>query len=523
MPDPNRERLARSGALSLGGSAFAALAALALTALVSNSYGPGGTGIFFQGVAVFTVVTQVLRLGTNSALIRFISARRAETGLTDAWRITLVALGPVLVLSGIVAAAIAWGAVPLAGFLAPAPDAGDLADLLVALAPFVVIGSVLGVLQTIARLVRGVGTFTVLQSVALPASRLVVVLAVIVLAGTAHGADTAFLGWLAVQAPWLVVTAIVVAAPLIADRRRARARVTPTSTREFWAFSAPRAVGASLETALDWSDVLVVAALTSPREAGIYAVVTRAVRAGQIIDRAMRIAVSPRISHLLALGDREAATRLHTAVTRGLVLLSWPFYLALALLGPAVLSLFGPGFESGQAALAILAGAMMISSASGMLQSVLLQGGRSSWQMYNKAAVLGVNIGLSLLLVPVLGITGAAVSWLACLILDTALAAWQVHRLMGVRLEPRALLLPGLVPLVVFGIGCTVIRIVAGDSLAGLLVGLPLLCGVYLVVIRLLRSRLGVSLALFRRSPGRAATDEQPQGASQPPAAGGER
>ena len=510
---PARESLARSGVLSLGGSAFAALAALALTALVSNSYGPSGTGVFFQGVAVFTVVTQVLKLGTNSAIIRFIAGAPQQA---DSWRITLMAVIPVLLVSGLVAVAIALGASPLAELLAPAADADRLAGLLVSLAPFIVIGSVLGVLQTVARLVRGVGTFTILQSIALPASRLLVVAAVVTLAGGAGGgADGAFFGWLAVLAPWLVITIAVVAGPLLADRRRGRAvpGENPASARTFWAFSAPRAVGASLETALDWSDVLVVAALTSPRDAGIYAVVTRAVRAGQVVDRAMRIAVSPRISHLLAVGDRAAATTLHTSVARGLILLSWPFYLTLAILGPAVLALFGPGFAAGQLALAILAVAMMVSSASGMLQSVLLQGGRSPWQMYNKAAVLALNIGLSLLLVPMVGITGAAVSWLACLLLDTGLAAWQVHRLMGVRLQPRALVPSAVLPLLVFGLGCLGIRMLAGDSLLGLFIGVPALALVYVTALRMFGRRLGFSRSLSRRSTPMA--DQQPKRAGE--------
>ena len=524
--DPARESLARSGSLSLVGSAFAALAALVVTALVSNTYGPQGTGVFFQAVAIYTVASQVLKLGTNSALIRFVSARRARTGDTDAWRITLVATLPVLLVSGFAAAVIALFSHPLADLLAPPDDASRLAAILVTMAPFIVIGAVLGVLQTVARLVRGVGAFTVLQSITLPLSRIVVTLALIALA---FSADAAFVGWMAVLPVWLLVTIIVIAGPLVQDRRRQRAsgtdRAESTTIRAFWSFSAPRAVGAALETALDWSDVLVVAALTSPAEAGIYAVVTRAVRAGQVIDRAMRIAVSPRISHLLSLDDRATATALHTSVTRMLVLLSWPFYLALAILGPSVLSLFGDGFASGAPALAILAVAMMVSSASGMLQSVLLQGGRSSWQMYNKAAVLALNIGLSIVLVPLIGISGAALSWMACLLLDTALAAWQVHRSMGVRLEPGALLLGAALPLSVFGAGCAALRLIT-DALPGvaplatLLPGLAVVSLLYIGAVWLLRSRLGLIPASGLRA---SATDQQSQGAHEAAPTGGDR
>ena len=497
-----RESLARSGGLSLFGSAFAALSALALTALIGNGFGPAGTGVFFQAVAVFTVVSQVLRLGSNSSIIRFISAQRALVGIDDSWRISLLAIVPVAVIATGVGILMAVFASPLGHFLAPAENATELARIIASMAPFVVVGAVLSVLQTITRMVRGVGAFTLLQSILLPLSRLAVAIAVLTLA---LGADTAFFGWMAVLPLWLVVTVAVVAQPLNRDRIAAGA-VHPrdrTSMSEFFSFSAPRAVGASLETALDWSDVLVVAALTTPAQAGVYAVATRAVRAGQIVDRAMRIAVSPTISKLLAQRKLDDARRLHTAVTRFMILASWPFYLTLAVMGPAVLSLFGDGFEDGWIVLALLSGAMMVSSAAGMLQSVLLQGGRSSWQMYNKAVVLVVNVGLNLFLVPLLGITGAAISWVVSLSVDTTLAAWQVHRGMGVRLEPRSLLGATVLPLLVFGVGNAVVRLIAGATLPGLLIGLPVLVVLYAGLVWLLRTRLGIDSVLDRFLPAR--------------------
>jgi len=499
------ESLARSGVTSLVGSAFAALAAFVLTIVISRGYGPDGTGVFFQAIAVFSVVSQVLRLGTNSAIIRFVSAQRALTGVGDSWRVTLAAIVPVAIVSGITGACLALFASPLAAALAPRGYEADLAGILRTMAPFVVAGSVLAVLQTVTRLVNGVGTFTLLQSILLPLSRLAVAITAIALA---LGIDAAVLGWMAVLPLWLAVTVLVLVRPLRRDHLLSRSLGERVSWRTFWAFSAPRAVGASLETALDWSDVLIVAALTSPAEAGIYAVATRAVRAGQIIDRAMRIAVSPTISRLLAEAELhphrlDDARRLHTAVTRLLILTAWPFYLALAILAPSVLSLFGPGFESGSAALAILAAAMMLSSASGMLQSVLLQGGRSSWQMYNKAGVLTINIALSLALVPMLGITGAAVSWLACIAVDTAIAAWQVHRGLGVRLEPRAIAVSTLLPLVVVGLGCTALRLLAVPAPLDLAVGVPTLALLYAITVWLLRSRLGIDRVLQRLIPER--------------------
>lgn len=497
------ESLARSGILSLVGSAFAALAALGLTALIGRGFGPEGTGVFFQGVAIFTVASQVLRLGTNSAIVRFTASQRALTGVSDSWRIIIVSCLPVAIVAILVGASFALFSAPLAAILAPIEQRDDLQQLLIQMPIFIAAGAIVSVLQTVLRMVAGVGAFTLLQSILLPLSRLVATAVVVALALTARDA---FLWWMLVLPAWLLVTVVVLIAPLRREKRDRGSTAAPrVGFGEFWAFSGPRAVGSALETGLDWSDVLIVAALTSPTQAGIYAVATRAVRAGQIVDRAMRIAVSPRISALLAVGDLGTATRLHTAVARLMILTAWPFYLTLALLGPAVLALFGAGFTVGAPALAILAIAMMVSAASGMLQSVLLQGGRSSWQMYNKAVVLGCNILLTLLLVPVIGISGAAVSWVVSLALDTGIAAWQVHRLIGVRLQPRSLLFAAAVPLVVFGVGCTATRILAGDSLLGLAVGLPVTLIAYAVVVWTLRRRLGIHDALdgvVRAVPG---------------------
>jgi O-antigen/teichoic acid export membrane protein len=489
-----RESLAASGIVSLVGSAIAALSALVLTAVIGNGLGASGTGLFFQAVAIFTIASQVLRLGTNSAIIRSIAARSATSGVGDAWRTTLIAVLPVLLVSAIAGAAMLLFAGELAAWLSPPGASSELQQHIVTLAPFVAVGAVLAVLQTVSRMVRGVVTFTVLQSVLLPLSRLIAIALALALA---LGTTAIFAAWLWVLPVWLLVTVAVVTRPLVVDARASRRlpRAERTGLRGFWAFSAPRAVGASLETALDWTDVLIVAALTSPAEAGIYVVATRTLRAGQVVDRAMRVAVSPTISRLLALGELDEARALHTSVARLMILATWPYYLVLAVLGPAVLQLFGDGFAGGVIVLAILAAAMMVSAASGILQSVLLQGGRSSWQMANKTVVLAINVSLNLLLVPLLGIVGAAISWVVSLIVDTAIAAWQVHRGMGVRLQPAELVRAALVPLVVFGIGCTIIRLTAGASLTALAVGLPLLLVVYLASLWLLQSQLGIDAA----------------------------
>ena len=508
------ERLARSGSMSLFGSGFAALIALALTVVIANGFGAYGTGLFFQALAVFTIASQVMRLGTPSGLVKFISEQRAFGRRGEMWRSIAIAVLPVAAIATLGAVAISLYADEVAAWLAPESERVFFAEVLRSMGPFVVVGSVLAVLQTATRMISGVGVFTLLQSVLLPASRLLAVAMAIVLSWNALEAFQAYLG---VLPAWLVVTIVILTRPLVRDWK-VRAEGTEgfaPAVRRFWRFSGSRAIGGAFETALEWSDVLIVAVLGSPMAAGIYAVATRTVRAGQIVDRAMRLAVSPRISELLARAEVPAAIRLHTIVTRVMILINWPYYLLLATMGPIVLSIFGSQFTEGAIVLAVLAGAMMLSAAAGMLQSVLLQGGKSSWQMYNKGLILGLSIGLNVALVPWIGILGAAITWAACVVVETAIAAWQVHQRMGVRLEPKKLLLAMALPLTIFGLGGMVLRFVFEPSPLVLLIGVLILGSVYLVLLWFLRDRLHIT-PLWHEIPvlGRWASRER---ASVPP------
>lgn len=493
------ERLARSGSVSLVGSGFSALAALGLTVLIGNGIGATGTGFFFQAVGIFTITSHVLRLGTNSSVVKMISEQNAFRRRGEAWRTTLIAIVPVVFASGIAALVMTIFSEELASWLGSAGQGDSLSGSLRLMAPFIVMFTVLSVLFTVARMTRGILAFTLLQNVLLPLSRLGVVAIAVVL--TLDGPET-FRAWLIPIPFWLVVAALVLAPPFIADwrRRNESQESTGDAVRKFWGFSGSRAVGGSLEIALEWSDVLIVAALSSPTAAGIYAVATRTVRAGQLVDASMRVAVSPRISELLSRSALVEARELHTTVTRAIVLGNWPYYLLIATMGPAVLSMFGSEFITGDIVLVILAGAMMVLSGAGMLQSVLLQGGKSSWQMYNKAVALAVSVGLNLLLVPSWGIFGAALTWAVVILLDTLIAGWQVHRRMGVRLEPRKLVLAMTLPLSVFGVGGLALRLLIGPTLPVLLIGGLALSVLYLGVLWWLRGRLGIE-SLWQEIP----------------------
>ena len=494
------ERLPVAGAVTFGGTVTNAGLTFLMTGIIGNALGTASTGLFFQATAVFAILAAALGMGADTALVRALSRERA-LGRPDALIPTVVAaFVPVLVVS-IVAATALWLAAPtLARIMNPAAPL-EAQSLIRGLAPFLPAAPMLGLTLGACRGLGRYLPYTALQSILVPASRVVLLLVVL---STSRDVEPVVLAW---AAP--LVLAVLLGVPvLVRLLRRMKPSAAPLDRTgasigavalPLWSFALPRGGAALLERALDWSDVLIVIAFAGPADGGVYAVVTRVASIGYLLETAARVVTGPKISHALALGDLDAARAIFADVTRGLVLGSWPLYSLLIVFATPVLSLFGPGFSSGAPALAAISVAMMTATAAGMLQSFLLMGGRSHWQLMNRGIQLLTLVGLCLLLVPHLGVLGAALAWVAAILVDALLAGTQVFRRMGVRSSPRLIAVPCLAAVGVFGAGGWLVRLALGETVTALVTSV-LVCGaLYLAVCARWRRELGITALLGQR------------------------
>jgi O-antigen/teichoic acid export membrane protein len=294
----------------------------------------------------------------------------------------------------------------------------------------------------------------------------------------------------------MVNTAVATSAP---SALRPRAVVI----REFWTFSSGRALSSVLEIAIVWSDVLIVAALTGSREAGIYAAASRFVTTGTLVEASLRIAMGPELSSRLAVHDLKSATTLVSITTQWIILLSWPLYIALAIYAPVLLGVFGKGFQDGAGALAILSVAMLASMAVGNSQTVLLMSGRSMWQTGNKAAALAANIALNFALVPRWGILGAATAWAVTILVDSTAVLWEVRHLVGLRLSLAPLVNAMLFGSIAFTAVGLFVRGILGLNLFTACAGLAVSAAIHAVLLHWRREQfhLGLLRNALRRRP----------------------
>ena len=179
------ERLAKSGLLGLVGSVVAAAAAFAVALVVGNALGAYGTGLFFQAVGIFTIASQVLRLGTNSGIVRVVSNSTRSVAGAEAWRTVVIAAVPVAVLSTLVAGPVVVRRHGSRSGLWPPGGSDRFEGYLRLMAPFIPAGAVLLVLQMASRMLDGIVTYTVAHAIAFPITRLAAVVVAVLAVGSA--------------------------------------------------------------------------------------------------------------------------------------------------------------------------------------------------------------------------------------------------------------------------------------------------------------------------------------------------
>ncbi|MFI7411087.1 oligosaccharide flippase family protein [Streptomyces sp. NPDC049627] len=461
---------ARGGWWGLLGATVNAVFGYALVALVTRALGAYGAGAVFTGVAGFTILCNTCKLGADTGLVRFVSGDLVTTGGRRVAALLRSAVVPGAAASTAAAVLLfssPWTATSLLPSLAP-DDAVTLVRLFAVFLPLATVTLVLlGATQGYGTVIPYVGV----EQIGKPVLRVLIAVPVVLLAP----------GVLSLAAAWLVPSLAGFLVAWLALRRYRRTSPghpsggeASAARRGFWAFAAPRAVSSVFDISAVWLGVVLLSCLATSEEAGIYTAVGRVVIAATLLQLAIRLAVAPEISRLLAAGDLPQAHHLYRISTRWIVLFSWPLLVLLASFPGTVLSLFGPEFEQGAPSLLMLCIASAVNVGVGNAQTVLLMAGKSSWHLAVTGVAFAVQLTVGLLAIPRLGVLGAALSWGAATIVENLVSAVLVRRHPGFTIVDNGYLLA-----TVTGLCLTVplvlpARLLAGDTAVGLAVAITM-------------------------------------------------
>ncbi|HZQ17427.1 MAG TPA: flippase [Terriglobales bacterium] len=202
--------------------------------------------------------------------------------------------------------------------------------------------------------------------------------------------------------------------------------------RHVVSFSAAAAGMTALQFAFGQADVIVLGHYVSARQVGIYAVAMALVGFVPVALDSVNQIFSPMISELHTAGNRSLLQQLYSTLTKWIVVLTFPLVLTLIFFPRELMSIFGPAFELGAGVLVLGTIGQLFNCSVGSVGYLLLMSGNQKELIRIQATTAALLIGLNLLLIPRMGIMGAAVAVMTSTITTNVWGLISVRRLLNI-------------------------------------------------------------------------------------------
>lgn len=384
-------------------------------------------GSYDYGIYVFVwtwvlVLGGLSHLGLNMAMIRLVPEYQ-ETGELDrlrgllfGGRIFAVVLSTLIAIAGVAAVNLWPGAL--------ASPYGIPALLALVCLPMYVLGDVQD----------GIGRGRAWMGIGLLPPYVLRPLLVLLTMLAAQAIDMPMVAATAVKAAILATWLSTILQTALVERQLGREIPAGPRTyhwRTWLVTSLPLLVIGFSEIVLQNTDVLVVSRYLTPADVAIYFAAAKTMSLIMFVHYAVGSAVANRFSAVNARGDRDA---LESWVGDAVHWTFWPSLAAAALilsLGWPMLWLFGPQFTAGYPVMAILAVGFLVRASFGPSEFVLNMLGEQRICAAVLASAAALDIVLAFVLVPRLGITGAALATALALVSASMLNYWVARRRLG--------------------------------------------------------------------------------------------
>ncbi len=233
----------------------------------------------------------------------------------------------------------------------------------------------------------------------------------------------------------VVTTWVVTIAQLFVLDRRLRRKVPAGPKRyeakAWFATSLPIFVVEGFYLLLTYVDILALEQMRSPDEVAVYYAAARLLALVAFVYFAIASATTHKFTQYHVEGDKRRLAKFFTETMRWTF---WPSLAACAVilaLGQPLLSLFGAGFTAGYDVMFILAIGMLSRAAVGPAERLLNMLGERKQCAAVYATAFVINLVLCVLLIPPIGIEGAAVATATALVMESMLLYRTAKRRLG--------------------------------------------------------------------------------------------
>jgi len=209
--------------------------------------------------------------------------------------------------------------------------------------------------------------------------------------------------------------------------------VTPTYEVKTWFHTAiPLLLVSGFIMLMNRLDILMLGSMSGTSEAGIYSVASRISELATFGLVAVNGVMAPMIASMYSTNKYQELQKIVSQSVIGVSIVTLAICLVLVVIGGEVISLFGAGFEIGEASLYILLLGQFVNSLSGSSGFLMSMTGQQKMAAYILGSVAIINAILNYILIPLYGMEGAAYATAISMVLWNILMAIVVRERTGI-------------------------------------------------------------------------------------------
>lgn len=408
-----------SALLSLGVRSFGAVAALIFSIFLTRKYGPDVSGLFFLTFSVFSLTAVFARVGLDNSLLRFIGSSSSA----GEWSSVIDVMNKSLLLVFCTSALFSILSYFFSDFLAlDVFNDERLSEYFEVMSPFI---SLLAISTILAMGLQG---------------RHRTLLSVLILNVSTNVLMVLFIFFGDVP-PSELPTYFMFASAL-----------TTLLAFMFWFYKLPKTNGSAMSwhelfssclplwlvmfvgQLIQWSGNIFLGIWSTPSEVALFTAAQRTAMLMIFVLTAINTVVAPKFAHLHKSQNHEQLASVAYYSARLLSVVSLPILIIMFVFPKEILSLFGEEFDNAAIYLQILALGQFVNAITGSVGYLLSMSGNEK-DLRNSSIVSGlIVITLSLILVPLYGGLGAAISVAIAIAMQNLLAVHWVKKRLGINM-----------------------------------------------------------------------------------------
>jgi len=413
-----------------GVRASSALIMFGLQVLLAQSLGLSGYGVYVYLWAWLIIIAHIGVLGLSESVIRFVPRYIERGRFADAKGFLLTGLG-LSAAGGLTLAAAGLGVILWYPTLLSGPYSNPTIVVALGVPIAVVELYLLGVCRSLGYFLLGTVPGYIIRPVLIACG---------VAAGPTIGFEPSATLVLALAVAITGIMVVVQCLIIYLQTRNVFHAHAKTTKRHLWLRATlPLLIVFGVDELFHWSDIVILGLLGSADELAVYFAAVRCMALASFVHYAFMAVTSRRFSMAYASKDHRA---LQASVTQASDMTFWltiPIVVLMLVLANPLLAFFGPEFVDGVPVMAMIGFGLIVRASIGNGADLLVMLG------YQKAAViiasmaLALNIILAIVLIPTMGILGAAMSTVLAHAGKAAAIATVAHRCAGINVIARSL------------------------------------------------------------------------------------